>query len=601
MRFCRIYFPFCKSNYKYSQCLDSKGLFVIFAIVKRNMETTDKASCNIIINLLQQHGVEHVVISPGSRNAPLIVAVARCNNIKKTIIIDERSAAFVALGIASASNQAVALICTSGSALLNYAPAIAEAYYRRIPLIVISADRPIEWIDQDDSQTIRQYEALANYVKRSYNIPAQCLTNTDKWYVNRIVNDALLTAKIGRKSPVHINVQLDEPLNHMIKLSSENIERVVNMVSYGNTLSWDTLNRLSKSINNATKILIIAGFYHPDKRLDSALKKISELPSVAIMSESIANLRGSDDFINCIDRTLSIMTDDEKQLMRPDIVITYGGALISRHIKQYLRKYRPVEHWHVGISDTTIDCFQSLTMRIEVEPVDFFEPIASSVSSLDIYSDYSLRWTEIKKRATQSHDLYLSTTPWSDFKAFSAIMDAVPNEWNLQLSNGTVIRYAQLFADKVFRRSDCNRGVSGIDGCTSTAIGASIVNDDVTLLITGDMSAQYDIGALANDAVSPRFKMIVMCNGGGGIFRFINSTSSLPGLEKYFVVKPKLPLRNLADGYGFAFFEVSDSSEIEEVMPHFISESEKPAILAVNTPAGISAQVLKDYFNRNQK
>ncbi len=565
------------------------------------METTDKASCNIIINLLQQHGVEHVVISPGSRNAPLIVAVARCNNIKKTIIIDERSAAFVALGIASASNQAVALICTSGSALLNYAPAIAEAYYRRIPLIVISADRPIEWIDQDDSQTIRQYEALANYVKRSYNIPAQCLTNTDKWYVNRIVNDALLTAKIGRKSPVHINVQLDEPLNHMIKLSSENIERVVNMVSYGNTLSWDTLNRLSKSINNATKILIIAGFYHPDKRLDSALKKISELPSVAIMSESIANLRGSDDFINCIDRTLSIMTDDEKQLMRPDIVITYGGALISRHIKQYLRKYRPVEHWHVGISDTTIDCFQSLTMRIEVEPVDFFEPIASSVSSLDIYSDYSLRWTEIKKRATQSHDLYLSTTPWSDFKAFSAIMDAVPNEWNLQLSNGTVIRYAQLFADKVFRRSDCNRGVSGIDGCTSTAIGASIVNDDVTLLITGDMSAQYDIGALANDAVSPRFKMIVMCNGGGGIFRFINSTSSLPGLEKYFVVKPKLPLRNLADGYGFAFFEVSDSSEIEEVMPHFISESEKPAILAVNTPAGISAQVLKDYFNRNQK
>lgn len=125
------------------------------------MECTDKISCNILVAMLVNHGVKEAVISPGSRNAPMVVALSRCPSIKTTVVVDERSAAFIALGKSAISASPVALLCTSGTAVLNYAPAVAEAYYRQIPLIVISADRPMEWIDQDDSQTLRQYEALA--------------------------------------------------------------------------------------------------------------------------------------------------------------------------------------------------------------------------------------------------------------------------------------------------------------------------------------------------------------------------------------------------------------------------------------------------------
>ncbi len=561
------------------------------------METTDKTSCNIIVELLLRHGVKHIVLSPGSRNAPLIVAAARCEALKKTVVVDERSAAFIALGIASVSNEMVALVCTSGTALLNYAPAVAEAYYRHIPLIVISADRPVEWIDQDDSQTLRQYEALANYVKRSYNIPADCDTDTARWYVNRVVNDALLTANSGCKAPVHINVQLDEPLNGIAEYPGTDI-RSIGMLAYDNRISQDVLAHLSEKINNAGKVLVIAGFHNPDKWLEKALDSMGGLPNVAVMCESIANMRGNR-MINCIDRTLSVMNDYEKDEMCPDIVITFGGALVSRHIKAYMRKYRPKEHWHVAVSDATIDCFQSLTMRIGVEPVDFFGQLSPLLSSSSC-SSYSRRWIDFYERALISHDSYVTSAPWSDLKAFSIIFDSIPGDWNLQFSNGTAIRYAQLFDNYRCHRNDCNRGVSGIDGCTSTAIGASLGYDGTTLLVTGDMSAQYDVGALACDAISPRFKMIVICNGGGGIFRFINSTSSLPELERYFAVMPNLPLRNLAEGYGFAFYEASGIDDLQMSLSAFIEESERPAILAVNTPAEASALVLKNYFKRNK-
>ena len=174
------------------------------------METTSKIACNILVDVLAAQGIRKFVVSPGSRNAPIIVALSRRDDVVKHVIVDERSAAFVALGIAQQSGEAVGIVCTSGTALLNYAPAVAEAYYQKLPLIVISADRPREWIDQDDSQTIRQYEALSQFVKKSYDLPARCDDATAQWYVNRMVNDAVIEATGGQPAPVHINLQLDE-------------------------------------------------------------------------------------------------------------------------------------------------------------------------------------------------------------------------------------------------------------------------------------------------------------------------------------------------------------------------------------------------------
>ena len=221
------------------------------------METTDKEVCNILADVVIAHGVRRAVLSPGSRNAPLLVALARREEIDKYVIVDERSAAFVALGMAQQLGEPVMLVCTSGTAVLNYAPAIAEAYYQKLPLIVVSADRPKEWIDQDDSQTIRQFEVLSQFVKKSYDIPARCNDDIARWYANRIVNDAMIEAMSGRKAPVHINVQLDEPLAGLSEY--EGSQRVIEMIAPSQSVSGCDMEKLLDEAVGKD-ILVIAGF-----------------------------------------------------------------------------------------------------------------------------------------------------------------------------------------------------------------------------------------------------------------------------------------------------------------------------------------------------
>lgn len=567
--------------------------------------TTAKESCNIIISLLVKHGISEVIVSPGSRNAPLVIAAARREELNCHVIVDERSAAFVALGMCAANNGnlPIALVCTSGTALLNYAPAIAEAYYRRLPLIVISADRPAEWIDQDDSQTLRQFEALSNYVKKSYNIPSRCSDDNMRWYVNRIVNDAIINSQHERKGPVHLNVQLDEPLNELApkpRLS----QRVITMPLIEHSLTSSTLSKLADDFINS-KALIICGFQNECDKLWHSSTYIDQLianhNNVAYLTETIAN-EYSEYAIANIDRTLSEMTENELLQLRPDIVITYGGALVSRHIKQYLRQYKPQQHWHIGITDTTIDCFQSLTTRISLAPAEFFKQLSltcSEPNNAKSRYNYFQAWNDIAMRAKLSHNNYIEKIGWCDMKAFSIILPQLRGD--LHLSNGTPIRYQQLFdLPNSIERSFCNRGVSGIDGSTSTAVGHAIITQNNTILITGDLSAQYDITALSINNIPYSFKMIVMCNGGGGIFRFIKSTSELPELEQLFATTPNLPLEQLALGYNFAFYHAHDELTLKSQLPLFLAESSKPSILAVYTPANESATILKEYFKRNK-
>lgn len=558
------------------------------------MLTTDKLSCNILTDLLVAHGVKDVIASPGSRNAPLIIAVSRRKELRLRMVIDERSAAFMALGISLQSGTPVALICTSGTALLNYAPAVAEAFYRAVPLIVISADRPEEWIDQDDSQTIRQDGILGPNVKRSYDIGAHLQYSNGQWICERLINDALIEAISDRKGPVHINVRLDTPLNGMKEAESVAQARVIRKITADEEMPVSEVRKLGCQLASPKKIMIIAGFHEPDFRLNRALAKLASLPNFVILTETISNLH-SPLFIARIDSTLGRMTSDDRGRLKPDVVITFGGALVSRHIKEWLRSLHGVEHWHIGHSHTTIDCFKMLSLRVDIAPAVFLRQLASAMQIHRISSDYSLQWRRVYATAIKWHDQFLTSAPWSDLKAFSTIISTIPRKWNLHLSNGTPVRYAQLMDCSRIHRCDCNRGVSGIDGCTSTALGASIAYDDVTLLITGDMSFQYDIAALSSNYLNPRFKIIVICNGGGEIFRFINSTSSLHELDECFAMGTNLPIRELSAAYGLNYFEASSDETLKESFERF-SRCDNPSILAVYTSGTLSAKVLKQYF-----
>ena len=556
--------------------------------------TTNKEACNILVDVLVQHGVKHVVISPGSRNAPLIVAFTRTEGIDAQVIVDERSAAFVALGMAQQTGEPVALVCTSGTALLNYSPAVAEAYYQKLPLIVVSADRPKEWIDQDDSQTIRQFEALSQFVKRSYDIPSRCDDDTARWYVNRICNEAMMQALNGRRAPVHINVQLGEPLASLGEWSKKT--RCIEMTMPSSKLEESEIIRLATSLRGR-KVLIIAGFMQPNKQLETALAELEQSPNVVVMTETIANMPHHR-FIRAIDRTLLAMGDKQAEY-RPDVLITIGGAIVSRKIKTFLRQYSPDEHWYVGVNDVTVDCMQCLTRHIQTDPATFFTQLNDYFFLFGVAKDTGYSW-EMSKLAFAGKNLldgYIKNIEWSDMLAMDCIFRVLRQHkrFSLQLSNGTVIRYAQLFGDSISVPNFCNRGVSGIDGSTSTALGASLVRGGTTILITGDMSFMYDLSGLASMYNSKKFKIIVLCNGGGGIFRFVKGTASLPELEDYFVVNRQVNIKGYAAAFGFEYLEADCIFSLKKNLDAFLN-MKSPVILSVKTDGKISGEILTNYL-----
>lgn len=556
--------------------------------------TSDKEGIRILTEILVNKGVKRVVLSPGSRNAPLLMAFAREKRIDHYVVLDERSAAFFALGMAQQSGEAVALACTSGTALLNYAPAVAEAYYQRLPLIIISADRPAEWTDQDDSQTIRQQGALANVVKASWQLPAEIREEDERWYANRIVNDAVNCAMNGRRGPVHINVPLHEPLYGQTTFPATPI-RTIEFVDTTTSLSPKTVTALAERLGAFRKVMILAGCHLPDSCLKESLNRLAALEQVVVLSETPANL-GDKRHIGMIDRVLATIAESEKPEYAPDLLITFGGPLISRHVKAFLRKYRPQEHWSIDRSDHPVDTFKVLTTQIALDAGVFFPALCDHVKAEP--SDYAIRWQQKKELSTIRHNRFAETVPWSDWKAFSMVLPSLPAGVSLQLGNSTPVRYAQLFEYLQVGRVDGNRGTSGIDGSTSTAVGAAVLNAGITVLITGDMSFLYDSNALWNKYITPRFKIIVMKNGGGGIFRFIPGPSDLAELEECFETEREVDIEGFASLHGFQYLYADCEDELQSVLPGFYSIADRPTILEIRTPRYVNAEILKEYFRK---
>lgn len=562
-----------------------------------NALTSDKAVARTVAGVVRMAGIRDVVISPGSRNAPLTAAFAAEEEIHKCIIVDERIAAFVALGKAQASQKPVALVCTSGTAMLNYSPAIAEAFYQGLPLIVITADRPSQWIDQDDSQTIRQFAAMQNFVKGSYDLSDAEGTDM-QWLANRTVNDALIVATSGKPGPVHINVHLDAPLGGLVKREDEP-HRLIKLITDRDSLPQEQINSLADKASGM-KILLIAGFMQPDAKLNRAVRQFADLPNVTVMAETISNLHLEGDTAS-IDVALTDMTDEKRQQLAPDIVITIGGALISRKIKEYIRSLENVEHWSIGHNSTTVDCFRKLTLRIEASPAYVLRKMSAAMRKRLCSGSYKSLWEECRKQARTSADRFIASAPWSDLTALDEVFRLLPESLNLQLANGTSIRYAQLLTRRPVHATFCNRGVSGIDGCTTTAIGAASVTPRKTLLLTGDTAFCYDLSALSLSVIPADFKIILLNNSGGGIFRFIDSTRKLPILEECFCAPQNMPVEHLCKAFSFNYLRADSHESLKKNLPHFLHSDDRPQLLEIVTDPEVSASTLLAYMARTQQ
>lgn len=551
-----------------------------------------KPSAQIAAQLLHLHGITSVVASPGSRCAPMLEAFSNENAFKMTMIVDERCAAFYALGLAQ-NGKPVALVCTSGTAMLNYSPALAEAYYQGVPLIVISADRPVQWIDQDDSQTIRQYEALSHFVKASYDIPDLYITDNEMhWYASRTINEAINRAIQDKMGPVHINMQFNAPLTGEALISSSYKPEKINLISGQQMLSREqTLNLIE--MLDGKKVLLVAGFLPPDNKLSKAVAAFSSLPNVALLSEKLSNLKTS--WPTGIDKILRFADKNEAS---PDVVITIGGALVSRHIKEWMRKCNNIAHWSIGIDDRMADCFCHLKLKISVKPENVLKTLAHLMRKHAKHgSDYNHYWHKLWERAQENDPS--ETEDYCDLSALSWIYKkGITRDYNIQLSNGTSVRYGELLISDKQHAIYCNRGTSGIEGCTSTAIGAATAYKGPTLLVTGDMSFRHDLGALSLN-VPDGFKILVVNNNGGDIFRFIATTASLPNREnRYCCVEQMKPeIKTIATTFGFSHFEATSMAELKMQWAKFINYRHK-AIFELNTSHCPNAEKLRQYLKQ---
>ena len=425
------------------------------------MQNTIHKTCHRLVDLLVSRGVTHAVVSPGSRNAPLLIALSREERINKVVVVDERSAGFVALGISGATQRPVAVVCTSGTAVLNLAPAIAEAYYQQCPLLVITADRPQAWIDQNDSQTMRQNGVFANFVKKSYSLASVIESDEQSWYVNRILNEAYFEATSGTCRPVHINIHIGEPIYSLCEAEDSGF-RPIDRAESSETLATSRAKSLAEQIAHSQRVMVVCGFMHTDERLETLLRAMAQRENVVVLAEHLAQIEG-ERIINCIDAALSAIPSDRSTDFAPDLLIYVGGAPVSRLMKQYLRTYAAhAEQWRVGLDENIIDTMQGITMQLHTGATQFFEDILALNHEI-CRSDYSAKWMHLLHQGLESTRDFASRQPWSDFKAMDIIMQSLNDDVTLHLSNGLTVRYAQLFERVSGVAYLCNRGVSGID------------------------------------------------------------------------------------------------------------------------------------------
>lgn len=534
-----------------------------------------------VLQLFKAKGIQHIIISPGSRNAPLTIGFTNDSFFTCYSIVDERCAAFFAMGIAQQLNQPTALLCTSGSALLNYYPAYAEAFYSQIPLIVVSADRPTSKIDIGDGQTIRQRNVFANHSLFNANLSDEASVENDE-----LIQKAIHISKT-KKGPVHINVPFEEPLYNVVSEYSYNAVLLDDEAEVKLEEEFDTA-----IVQNAEKIVVLIGSQNPDIISNENIDYLASLPNVVILTEINSNIHHKNIVAN-IDTLITTFSEDDFKNFQPDLLLTFGGMIVSKRVKALFRNYPAKNHWHID-ELRAYDTFSSLTQHISVSPNDFIHQIKINIQIKD--SEFAKNIETLMNNRKVGHEQYMQTIPFSDLKSFHIIWNNLPQNIQLQISNSAVIRYAQLFETNESIDVYCNRGTSGIDGSTSTAIGSAVVSQKPVVHICGDISFFYDSNALWNNYIPQNFKIIIINNSGGGIFRILPGHVENKTFNTFFETEHNLTAEHLAKMYQFNYLTANNEEELNVALKLLFSENGQPQILEIFTPSKINRDLLRNYF-----
>jgi 2-succinyl-5-enolpyruvyl-6-hydroxy-3-cyclohexene-1-carboxylate synthase len=554
-----------------------------------------------LVEVCSQKGIKNAILCPGSRSAVLTIAFDAHPDIRCLSISDERSAGYVALGIAQQTQTPVVLVCTSGTAALNFAPAVAEAFFLEIPLLVLTADRPLEWIDQYDGQTIYQQNLFGQNCKKSYQLAADYANPDTQWFTNRTINEAINVSSSQPQGPVHLNVPIREPFYPLENegISFDSSVRIIKNITTEKLLSKEAWQELYDTWRAAENKLIVVGQSN-DQEIAKILTTIQNEWQIPVVANAISNVPNA--IVTTPDLVFDNLNDDEIEI---DLLITTGKSVLSKSQKQFLRKCKPKQHWHIQENERIFDTFQTMTHHVQVSASYFFQKLFEDIDYLnflegdDEYHSEDSFFAFFEKRefeAQKRSNLALFQPQNAEIFYYNQLMASIPASTILHLGNSMSVRYANLFYYNLQKDVVvyCNRGTSGIDGSLSTAVGAALATDKQVICILGDVSFQYDKNALWNTNLPNNLKIIVMNNGGGNIFRMIAGPKQQHAFKEFFETNQHQNAELLAKMYKLSYYKVLLISELADNLLSFFAD-DSCAILEIFTQPTANETAFKEF------
>lgn len=528
---------------------------------------SSKENVNILTSLLVAHGIRHVVVCPGSRNAPLVHNFNECPELRCYPVTDERSAGFFALGIAQATDTSVAVCVTSGTALLNVAPAVAEASYQHRGLLVISADRPQAWIDQLDGQTLPQQNAFGVFVGKCVNLP-EVIDDESHWHCNRLVNEALLALKDSGGKSVHVNVPISEPLFEF-PAPQLPAERKITMDIPDANVSTQNL----QFIISSKRPIIVLGLLKHGERLKEIVDRLKE--RYVVLHEPLAVGGGSTWFDKMFDDVLG------NDLYAPDSILYIGDTVVSKLLKRYLRSLSCTNVCMVNESGIVEDVTMHANSVLKCSAEDALA-VLSECESCNVDEEFHARWNGIiQKWRSQILPISSKNILKETVRLFEQELEKRTGTFHVHYANSTSVRYGCLYATHYIY---VNRGVNGIEGSLSTAAGYSVAAEEKTIIVTGDLSFFYDANALWNQNLNGNLRIILLNNGCGGIFSKLKGLENSPARDEYVAARHHSTAEGLCKSYRVEYLSASTMDEVKALIASVLDkESSIPMLLEVRS------------------
>lgn len=520
-----------------------------------------------IAKVCEHYGVSNVIICPGSRSAPLVYAFTRNSHFTCYSITDERSAGFIALGIAQQTQKPVVLICTSGTAVVNFFPAIAEAYYQNIPLLILSADRPPEYLNQQDGQMIMQKGVFGKHVLGSHELLCFEENKIDYKLTERIVAQALEEAIAEKgKGPVHINVPLREPLYDIPEfVSIPAIQPRKSRLKGETAIPLPHFEQFSNAWSKSKKKMLLIGGFPASKELKNIIASLNKKNDIIIITDVCSN---QNEFCNVsnYDFLLKLLGKNIPREFTPDFILSLGGPLVSKSLYKWLKEIKVPFHFRLQSAAEPIDTYGNLTHLLEADILAYLEAFCSlGIKTENVDTDYFEAWTKLNGSTKSILQNFHKKEIWCEPSVVNAILNFIPKESLLHIGNSSAIRWVSWNG---FNQENiniyCNRGTSGIDGCLSTAIGAALAEPEKRVFaLIGDITFLYDEHALWNSSLPPNLKIMVINNKGGNIFNWIDGPSQHPKELNFFTTPQTREVKLVCESYHIKHTVIKNFETLE--------------------------------------